>query len=348
MDKKSRLLLKSKSRHHPTENEVTPEAVFMNRRAILKTLGLGAVGTGLAGAGMPGMAQGLLDRLLGGDERTLDVRSGDRPLAYQNLQRPKPDLTWTPEIKAISHNNFYEFGTQKTDPAMNSKDFRAEPWTLEIGGAVEKPMTVDVWELINGTSLEERIYRLRCVEAWSMVIPWIGIELSRLLKQARPTSKGKYVAFQTLYDPEQMPGQKSRRLGGGLDYPYVEGLRIDEAMHPLTLLVVGMYGKTLPPQNGAPLRLMSPWKYGFKGIKSIVKIELVETMPPTTWNALAPQEYGFYANVNPTVDHPRWSQATERYIGPGALAKRQPTLMFNGYAAEVASLYAGMDLRKWF
>ncbi|MGQ9426805.1 protein-methionine-sulfoxide reductase catalytic subunit MsrP [Gilvimarinus sp. F26214L] len=342
------LLIKSRSAHHLSESQVTPEAVFKNRRAILKSMGLGAMGAGLAGAAGPVTAQGILDSLFGRDEPEMTVRTGDQKLDYQNLQQPKPDWEWTPEAKAITHNNFYEFGTGKTDPAMYSKNFETKPWTLEIGGEVENPMTVDVWDLINSSAIEERIYRLRCVEAWSMIIPWLGIELGKLLKQARPTSKGKYVAFQTIHDPEQMPGQRSRWAGGGIDFPYVEGLRIDEAMHPLTLMVVGMYGKTLPPQNGAPLRLMVPWKYGFKSIKSIVKIDLVEEMPPTTWNLLAPQEYGFYANVNPEVDHPRWSQASERHIGPGAIARRQPTLMFNGYGDEVASLYSGMDLRKWY
>jgi sulfoxide reductase catalytic subunit YedY len=345
----SKLIIKSRSHHHLSENDVTPEEVFRDRRAILKAMGLGAVGAGMAGAGTPALAQGIFDSLFGRDDGPeMQVRTGDMELDYSNRQKPQPDIPLTPEIKAITHNNFYEFGAQKTDPAMNSKDFQVKPWTLEIGGEVEKPMTVDVWELINSSDLEERIYRFRCVEAWSMNIPWIGIELGKLLKQAQPTSKGKYVAFQTLYDPQQMPGQKSRLLGGGIDYPYVEGLRIDEAMHPLTMMVVGMYGKTLPPQNGAPLRLMSPWKYGFKAIKSIVKIDLVEEMPPTTWNILAPREYGFYANVNPEVDHPRWSQASERHIGDSAIARRQPTLMFNGYEDEVASLYSGMDLRKWY
>ncbi|MCW8195210.1 protein-methionine-sulfoxide reductase catalytic subunit MsrP [Proteobacteria bacterium 005FR1] len=344
----SKLIIKSKSRHSLSENDVTPEEVFKDRRAILKAMGMGAVGAGLAGGTAPALAQGFFDSLFGQDEGPeRKVRTG-KPLDFENLQSPKPDLKLTPEIKAITYNNFYEFGTQKTDPAMNSKDFQVKPWTLEIGGEVEKPTTVDVWELINSADLEERIYRFRCVEAWSMNIPWIGIELNKLLSKVKPTSKAKYVAFQTLYDPEQMPGQKSRYLGGGIDYPYVEGLRIDEAMHPLALMVVGMYGKTLPPQNGAPLRLMTPWKYGFKSIKSIVKIDLVEKMPPTTWNILAPHEYGFYANVNPKVDHPRWSQASERHIGEGAIARRQPTLMFNGYEEEVASLYKGMDLRKWY
>ena len=199
-------------------------------------------------------------------------------------------------------------------------------------------------------ALEERIYRMRCVEAWSMVIPWVGFELGKLLKMAEPTSKARYVAFQTIYDPDNMPGQKDRFIGGGLKYPYIEGLRLDEAMHPLTLLTTGVYGKELPPQNGAPLRLTVPWKYGFKGIKSIVSIRLTHDEPPTTWNTSAPDEYGFYANVNPHVDHPRWSQASERFIGSGGIldVKRQPTLLFNGYAEQVASLYKGMDLRTFF
>lgn len=341
------VLIRSRSRSNLSENDVTPEAVFRDRRNILKAMGFGA-GAGLAGFSSSGMAQGFLDRLLGSEpEQQMSVRTG-KPLDYENLQQPKPDLALTPEIKAITYNNFYEFGSGKTDPAMNSKDFKVEPWTLTIGGEVEKPVTVDVWELIHSAQLEERIYRLRCVEAWSMNIPWIGIELATLLKRVQPTSKAKYVAFQTIHDPKQMPGQRSRFLGGGIDYPYVEGLRMDEAMHPLTIMVTGMYGKTLPPQNGAPTRLMVPWKYGFKSVKSIVKIDLVEKMPPTTWNLLAAHEYGFYANVNPEVDHPRWSQASERHIGQGAVARRQPTLLFNGYQDEVASLYKGMDLRKWY
>jgi sulfoxide reductase catalytic subunit YedY len=222
------------------------------------------------------------------------------------------------------------------------------PWQLTISGAVEKNITLDYDDLYKKFPLEERIYRLRCVEAWSMVIPWIGFELANLLKLAKPTSKAKYVAFKTLHDPKQMPGQADRRLGGGISYPYVEGLRLDEAMHPLTLMSVGLYGKTLPPQNGAPIRLVVPWKYGFKSIKSIVGIELVEKMPPTTWNLLAPKEYGFYSNVNPEVDHPRWSQASERRITTGGLLARNriPTQMFNGYGEEVAALYQGMNLRK--
>lgn len=324
-----------------SENLITPENVYFNRRSMLKSLGFGA-----ASLAVPGANAGILDSLFGGKA---PVAAERKALEYQP-HNPAPSLTLTPEAKVTNHNNFYEFGTGKTDPANNSQKLKLEPWTLTVDGEVAKPGKVDVWELINTAQLEERIYRMRCVEAWSMVIPWLGIELGRFLKQFEPTSKAKYVAFETLYDPDQMPGQKSRFVGGGIDYPYVEGLRIDEAMHPLTILSVGLYGKTLPPQNGAPIRLVVPWKYGFKGIKSIVKIRLVEKMPPTTWNILAPNEYGFYANVNPAVDHPRWSQASERFIGPGGAfdTERQDTLPFNGYADQVASLYTGMDLRRFY
>ncbi|VUD66486.1 Protein-methionine-sulfoxide reductase catalytic subunit MsrP [Thalassocella blandensis] len=325
-----------------TEHHVTPESVYVNRRAILKSLGLAT-----ASLALPAQA-GLLDSLLGVGEKR-EISNPGRPLKYQSIS-PAPKLTLTPEEKVISHNNFYEFGTAKTDPLDNAQDLKVEPWTVEVSGEVSKPGVINVSDYMTKTSLIERIYRMRCVEAWSMVIPWVGFELGKFLQQFEPTSKAKYVAFETLYDPEQMPGQKSRFVGGGIKYPYVEGLRIDEAMHPLTILSVGLYGKTLPPQNGAPIRLVVPWKYGFKGIKSIVKIKLVEKMPPTTWNILAPQEYGFYANVNPEVDHPRWSQASERFIGAGSglQAERKPTLMFNGYGEEVASLYSGMNLRKYY
>ncbi|AHV37501.1 protein-methionine-sulfoxide reductase catalytic subunit MsrP [Aeromonas dhakensis] len=333
------MLLKRRSAHHLTEQDVTPEAVYQDRRLILKGLGLGA-----ATLALPTQA-GVLD-LFSGDKpapvatRALNIHAAARP----------EGLILTPEEKATTHNNFYELGTDKGDPARNGHYLKPEPWTLKVEGEVAKPFTLDVWALINKSTLEERIYRLRCVEAWSMVLPWSGIALADLIRRAEPTSRARFVAFETLYDPEQLPGQASRSLGGGIDYPYVEGLRIDEAMHPLSFLAMGLYGKALPAQNGAPIRLVVPWKYGFKSIKSIVSIRLVEEMPPTTWNLLAPNEYGFYANVNPAVDHPRWSQASERFIGEGGIfgAKRQPTLMFNGYADEVASLYQGMDLRKWY
>ena len=238
----------------------------------------------------------------------------------------------------------------KADPAANAGSLKTDPWTLKISGEVAKPLTLDHDDLTRRFPLEERIYRMRCVEAWSMVVPWIGFPLHKLLALAEPTSNAKYVAFETIYAPEQMPGQQDRFIGGGLKYPYVEGLRLDEAMHPLTLMTVGVYGKALPPQNGAPVRLIVPWKYGFKGIKSIVSIKLTRERPPTTWNLAAPDEYGFYANVNPHVDHPRWSQATERFIGSGGIldVQRQPTLLFNGYADQVASLYRGLDLRENF
>lgn len=323
------------------ESDVSCESAYLNRRTFLKGMGIGGMAMATSAHA------GIFDLLnTDSDKRTDAVR---KPLQFAR-HNPDPSLTLTPEAKVTNHNNFYEFGTGKTDPARNSQSLKVEPWTLTVEGEVAKPGKVDVWQLMTNSQLEERIYRMRCVEAWSMVIPWVGFELGKFLKRFEPTSRAKYVAFETLYDPEQMPGQKSRYVGGGIDYPYVEGLRIDEAMHPLTTLAVGLYGKTLPTQNGAPVRLVVPWKYGFKGIKSIVKIRLLEKMPPTTWNLLASNEYGFYANVNPAVDHPRWSQATERFIGAGGplSVKRQKTLPFNGYGEQVASLYSGMDLKKYF
>jgi sulfoxide reductase catalytic subunit YedY len=243
-----------------------------------------------------------------------------------------------------TYNNYYEFGTDKSDPAANAGRLKAQPWSVAIGGECEAGGRLALEDLLKPHALEERIYRLRCVEAWSMVIPWVGIPLGDVLRRFKPTAKAKYVAFTTLRDPAQMPGQRYPVL----DWPYAEGLRIDEAMHPLALLAVGLYGRVLPNQNGAPLRLVVPWKYGFKSIKAIVRIDFAERMPATSWNRAAPNEYGFYANVNPAVDHPRWSQRTERRIGAGLFAARQPTLPFNGYAAEVAALYSGMDLRRNF
>ncbi|WP_042063808.1 protein-methionine-sulfoxide reductase catalytic subunit MsrP [Aeromonas allosaccharophila] len=333
------MLIKRRAAHLLTEQDVTPEAVYQDRRLILKGLGLGA-----ATLAFPTQA-GVLDLLRGKEDAP---QLATRPLNSKSAERPA-NLVLTPEEKATSYNNFYELGTDKSDPARNGHYLKPEPWTLKVEGEVAKPFTLDVWDLINKSELEERIYRLRCVEAWSMVLPWNGISLAEIIRRAEPTSRAKFVAFETLFDPKQLPGQASS-LGGGIEYPYVEGLRIDEAMHPLSFLAMGLYGKTLPAQNGAPIRLVVPWKYGFKSIKSIVSIRLVEEMPPTTWNLLAPNEYGFYANVNPQVDHPRWSQASERFIGEGGVfgAKRQPTLMFNGYGDEVASLYQGMDLRQWY
>lgn len=333
MTKKSRL----------TESSVTPEEIFYQRRKVLQALGLTA-----AALTLPISAQAELFSWLKGSEKP--VAPSGKPLDFTKPAAYHADLSLTPEDKVTGYNNFYEFGLDKADPAANSGSLKTEGWQIHISGEVAKPITLNIDDLIKRFALEERIYRLRCVEAWSMVIPWIGFELGKLIKFAEPTSKARYVAFHTLYDPEQMPGQANRFTGGGLEYPYVEGLRMDEAMNPLTLLTVGVYGKTLPNQNGAPVRLITPWKYGFKSIKSIVEIRLTEQQPPTTWNLSAPNEYGFYANVNPQVDHPRWSQATERVIGSGGIldVKRQPTLLFNGYADRVASLYSGLDLRSNF
>ncbi|HWP37644.1 MAG TPA: protein-methionine-sulfoxide reductase catalytic subunit MsrP [Gemmatimonadales bacterium] len=295
---------------HPSE--ITDERLYWNRRAFIRAA-LGASTAALAG---PATGQAL--------ERS------------QNLEDKL-----TPYEDVTTYNNFYEFGTQKEDPAKNAHTLKPRPWTVVVDGEVHKPGRLDLDAILRDYPSEERVYRMRCVEAWSMVIPWNGFPLGDLLKRVEPTSQAKYVAFTTLLDPQQMPGQRREVL----PWPYVEGLRLDEAMHPLAILATGIYGKPLPNQNGAPLRLVVPWKYGFKGIKSIVRIRLTREMPPTTWNIAAPHEYGFYANVNPDVDHPRWSQKRERRLGE--LLKR-PTLPFNGYGEQVASLYAGMDLRKWY
>ncbi|WP_448546695.1 protein-methionine-sulfoxide reductase catalytic subunit MsrP [Thalassotalea fusca] len=334
------MLIKIPKTSELTDSHVTDESIYLNRRHLLKQFGYIGAGTLLASASQSAKADWFSKK---------QERFTTTPLKYSESVS-QDTQTLTPETKVISHNNFYEFGTNKSDPIENSQHFKVNPWKLRIEGECEKPMTLDYDDLYRQLPLEERIYRLRCVEAWSMVIPWIGFSLRDLLAKVKPTSKAKFVAFETLYDPEQMPGQASRRIGGGIDYPYVEGLRIDEAQHPLTMLSVGLYGKTLPPQNGAPIRLVVPWKYGFKSIKSIVKIKLVEHMPPTTWNILAPHEYGFYANVNPNVAHPRWSQASERRITTGGLFARNriETQMFNGYGEEVASLYKGLDLKANF
>ncbi|RAT66960.1 protein-methionine-sulfoxide reductase catalytic subunit MsrP [Lonsdalea populi] len=327
----------------PTEADVTPEALFHQRRRLLKFLGITT-----ASLSLPLSAQADLLSWLKGDERP--KAPPGKPLTFNQPPDWRLNLPLTPEDKVTGYNNFYEFGLDKADPAANAGGLKTEGWKIEIDGEVAKPITLDMDDILRRFPLEERIYRFRCVEAWSMVVPWIGFPLSQLIAFANPTGNARYVAFQTLYDPEQMPGQKDRFIGGGLNYPYVEGLRMDEAMNPLTLMAVGVYGKTLPPQNGAPLRLMTPWKYGFKNIKSIVKIRFTHDHPPSTWNLSAPNEYGFYANVNPHVDHPRWSQATERVIGAGGIldVQRQPTLLFNGYADEVDSLYRGLDLRANF
>lgn len=313
-----------------TEHDVTPERIYRQRRDLLKALGFG-----LAASVVP-----------------WPVMSAATPhnLSFARSRHGR-ELELTDEYSITHYNNFYEFGLGKDDPAKNAKHFKTEPWSVVIDGEVAKPGRYNLEDIIKGMPLEERIYRMRCVEAWSMVIPWVGFPLAKLLERVQPNGKAKFVAFETLHDPGQMPGQKPGLFGfSSLDWPYVEGLRLDEAMHPLTILALGLYGKTLPPQNGAPLRLVVPWKYGFKGIKSIVRITLTGKQPPTTWNRSAPQEYGFYANVNPEVDHPRWSQARERRILNDSLfgASRIDTLPFNGYATEVAHLYQGMDLRRYY
>ena len=330
-------MIKIKRSYDLSENQVTDESVYNNRRQFIKQMGF--VGAGAL----------LSSDLLAA--KIAHAKSADefnrKPLIYSASVNKSLDKL-TPENKVITHNNFYEFGAQKDQPAKLAKDFNPDPWQLKISGECEKPYTLDYQDLFTKFAIEERIYRLRCVEAWSMVIPWQGFELANLIKKAMPTSKAKYVAFKTLYDPKRMPGQKNRYLGGGIKYPYVEGLRMDEAMNPLTLMSVGLYGKTLAGQNGAPVRLVVPWKYGFKSIKSVVEIKLVERMPDTTWNILAPNEYGFYANVNPEVDHPRWSQASERRLTGGGLFSRNriDTQLFNGYGEQVADMYKGMNLVK--
>jgi sulfoxide reductase catalytic subunit YedY len=321
----------------PPSSEITSESHYLRRREFLRNAALfTATATAVAGS----------LRFLTRGRRVTD-RTAKEPatLATLDVARHVENAGGeeaTPERDVTTYNNFYEFGTDKGDPSANAPStLRPRPWTVTITGEVEKPGEVDFDQLQRWFPLEERVYRMRCVEAWSMVIPWVGFPLGDLLRRVGPTSRAKYVQLTTLLDPKQMPEQTGRVL----DWPYVEGLRIDEAMHPLTLLAVGLYGKTLPAQNGAPLRLVVPWKYGFKGVKSIVEIRLSETQPRTTWNLAAANEYGFYANVNPAVDHPRWSQASERRIGD---LHRRPTLPFNGYGEQVASLYSGMDLRRLF
>jgi sulfoxide reductase catalytic subunit YedY len=326
----------------PASSEITPEALYRGRRDFLKSTAL-FVGTA---AGLGGGLVALVRRGSRADppEPVADVPPLPTAGASAGAAVKSPystDEPPTPYRDVTTYNNYYELGLDKSDPAEYAALLHPRPWTVTIEGEVKKPQTLDIDTLLSWFPLEERIYRMRCVETWSMVIPWLGFPLAELVKRVEPTSKAKFVAFLTLYDPKQLPGQKSSVL----DWPYVEGLRIDEATNPLTMLAAGLYGKPLPGQNGAPLRLVVPWKYGFKGIKSIVKIRFTEDQPPATWNQSAGNEYGFYANVNPKVDHPRWSQATERRIGD---LTRRDTLMFNGYAEQVAQLYAGMDLRKLY
>lgn len=295
-----------------TWSDVTPKSLWLDRRAVLGGLGAAALAS-------PALAK---------------IEAAKSPFSTDETPNTFEEIT--------TYNNFYEFGTDKGDPAAYASALTTDPWAIEIGGMVDRPGTYDLADVVKGQPLEERIYRFRCVEAWSMVIPWIGFSLSGLLDRVGVQPGARYVAFETLVRPSEMRGQNSPII----EWPYREGLRLDEAMHPLTILATGLYGEEMPKQNGAPIRLVVPWKYGFKSIKSIVKISLVTERPQTTWNMLQPQEYGFFSNVNPEVDHPRWSQATERRIGAGLFAGRQDTLMFNGYADQVASLYAGQDLAR--
>ena len=320
---------------HRAASEITPRAVYEQRRTLLKAFAMGAGGTALAAwAALDAMAQtarpGKLAALPG-------ARSAVAGVVTLEKLTPYADVT--------SYNNFYEFGTDKADPGRNAHTLKTRPWTVAVEGLVKKPKVYDIDELLKLSSMEDRIYRLRCVEGWSMVIPWVGYSLSELIKRVEPAPGAKYVEFVTLADPKTMPFVGSRVL----EWPYVEGLRMDEAMHPLALLGFGLYGEVLPNQSGAPVRAVVPWKYGFKSGKSIVKIRFTDKEPRTSWNKANQDEYGFYSNVNPGVDHPRWSQATERRIGEdGLFQKKRPTQMFNGYEAQVGQLYAGMDLKKLF
>ena len=320
---------------HPQGSEITPQAAYEGRRQMLRTMAAGAAGATLAGwAARDARAAmerpGKLAALPGLASKVAGANTVEAPTAYAD---------------ASQYNNYYEFGLDKADPARNAHTLKTTPWSIKVEGLVAKPKTFGLEELLKLSAQEERIYRLRCVEGWSMVIPWVGYSLAQLLREVQPLGSAKYVEFVTLADKNQMPGLRS----GVLDWPYTEGLRLDEAMHPLTLLAFGMYGEVMPAQNGAPVRLVVPWKYGFKSAKSIVAIRLTDKQPGTAWNKAARNEYGFYSNVNPDVPHPRWSQATERRIGEGGLfAKKRKTLLFNGYGEQVASMYAGMDLKQQF
>ena len=322
--------------NHPLSSDITPQAVYAGRRDLMKLMA-----TGVAGAAMAAWAG-----------REAHAQDNTRPNKLAALAGAKSAVAGALVMDKVTdyklsstYNNFYEFGTDKADPARNAHTLKTTPWTVEVEGLVKKPAKYTLEDLLKLSAQEERIYRLRCVEGWSMVVPWVGYSMSELIKRVEPLSNAKYVEFVTQADPKTMPFVGSRVL----EWPYVEGLRLDEAMHPLTLLTFGMYGEVLPNQNGAPVRLVVPWKYGFKSGKSLVKIRFTDKQPATAWNKAAAEEYGFFSNVNPNVEHPRWSQATERRIGEdGLFAKKRPTLMFNGYEAQVGQLYAGMDLKKFF
>ena len=319
------MLIKKPSDIKPSE--ITSKANYLNRRQFIRAgtiAGVGALASSSMAATIPDSDRAKLPNV-----GTSEFSTDEAPNSYEDV---------------TTYNNYYEFGTGKDDPYRNATDFEARPWTVTVEGHAEKTGSFDFEDFVKPFDLEERIYRMRCVEAWSMVIPWVGISLADVIKYFQPTSRARYVAFETLHDPVRMPGQRRRVL----DWPYREGLTIEEATNPLSILAVGLYGEVLPNQNGAPVRLVVPWKYGFKGIKGIVSMRFTEKMPATSWNLAAPQEYGFYANVNPDVDHPRWSQARERRIGGSLFANKQPTLMFNGYGEQVAHLYKGLDLRRNF
>ncbi|HSW17197.1 MAG TPA: protein-methionine-sulfoxide reductase catalytic subunit MsrP [Ramlibacter sp.] len=326
---------------HPVSSEITPEAIYRSRRDLMRFMATGAAGAALASwAGRQAHAQ------------AAPAAADGRPGKLAPLAGARSDVSGATTMEKVtaykdasSYNNFYEFGTDKADPARNAHTLKTSPWTVEIDGMVKKPGKYALADLLKLSAQEERIYRLRCVEGWSMVVPWVGYSLSKLIEKVEPLGSAKYVEFITQADPKTMPYVGSRVL----DWPYVEGLRMDEAMHPLTLLAFGMYGEVLPNQNGAPVRLVVPWKYGFKSAKSLVRIRFTDKQPGTAWNKAAANEYGFFSNVNPNVDHPRWSQATERRIGEdGLFAKKRKTLMFNGYEAQVGQMYAGMDLKKFY
>ena len=321
------MLIRNPSDIQPSE--ITDRTIYLQRREFLKAASTAAFAVSVGGAGLLSAQQAQAGQKLEGYRKSA-ITLMDKPTPYKDV---------------IGYNNFYEFGTDKADPAENAGRLKTRPWQVVVEGEIKRPKIFDIDELLKMAPLEERIYRLRCVEGWSMVIPWIGYSLSELIKRVEPTGNAKYVEFTTLLAPEQMPGQRSPVL----KWPYIEGLRLDEAMNSLTLLTIGLYGETLPNQSGAPIRVVTPWKYGFKSAKSIVKIRFVEKEPVTAWNRAAPSEYGFYSNVNPDVDHPRWTQSMERRIGDGGLlTPKRKTLMFNGYADQVAQLYAGMDLKKYF
>ena len=321
------MLIKIPRYNKPLASEITPRELALSRRLFLQ--GMAASSLAASAWVWPAMAT---------ESSTRQRLPAQRNAKYSAADKP------TTLADATTYNNFYEFGTDKGDPALYAGSLKTRPWTIKVEGEVKKPLTLDIDALLKLAPLEERLYRLRCVEGWSMAIPWVGFPLAELIRKVEPTGNAKYVEFTTLADRAQMPGVRSRVL----EWPYTEGLRLDEANHPLTLLTVGMYGQVLPNQNGAPVRIIVPWKYGFKSAKSIVRIRFTETQPKTAWNSVAPEEYGFYSNVNPEVSHPRWSQATERRIGEdGFLTRKRKTLMFNGYP-EVASLYSGMDLKKFY